>query len=436
MELTEHLHSDDVKAASRMRKLLKSSLNTAFEAHQNAMNSKSDIAKYNSGLLRTLERAFAANPEVDILSKLPSNYNATVEKLRAEELLDAQGEILEMFYPPSPTFPSHSYYADRSDELVPPSKRLKPITDASFSPHLQSLTGPGEVNIREQVAAPVFEFFPQGCSRKNVIDALGQCEIIFRDDAGGDRMILKMGDTIVVKIVPNVAGTQEYSALKYLEKHCTGVPAPKPLGMLELNGQFLMFMSYVPGESLDKIWPSLDQKQKIAVSTKLDFIFSKLRSHKLPPAQVWGGVGGEGCIDRRRDIRQHTEDIRNPHDFEKFFFSNPKYGSGIWITFLRQLYGMAEDDSGSQDSCILTHADLRQANIIVQWEQGQEINISGIVDWEYSGFYPAYWEAIKLTNCMGPHDDSDWFLHLPAVISPQRYPKRWLLDLVWDRHVD
>lgn len=59
---------------------------------------------------------------------------------------------------------------------------------------------------------------------------------------------------------------------------------------------------------------------------------------------------------------------------------------------------MAEDDSGSQDSSILTHADLRQANIMVQWEQGQEINISGIVDWEYCGFYPAYWEAVKLNE--------------------------------------
>lgn len=245
-----------------------------------------------------------------------------------------------------------------------------------------------------------------------------------------------MDDTIVVKVVPSSAGTQEYSALGYLEKHCTGVPAPKPLGMLELNGYFLMFISHLPGESLDHIWPSLDWKQKIAISTQLDSIFSKLRSHKLPLGEVWGGIGGEGCIDRRRDIRQSTEEIRDPRDFREFFFSNPKFGSSVWIAFLQKLYNVGKDDSEDQDCCVLTHGDLRLANIIVQWEQGHDINISGIVDWEYSGFYPAYWEAIKLTNCMGPHEEIDWFLHVPAVISPQRYMKRWLLNLVWDRHVD
>lgn len=249
-------------------------------------------------------------------------------------------------------------------------------------------------------------------------------------------MILKMSDTIVVKIVPKATGTQAYSTLKYLERYCKDIPAPRPHGMLELNGQFLMFMSYIPGTSLEKVWPSLDQRQKTAVSVELDSIFSKLRSHQPPAGQRGGALGGEGCLDGRRDIRHSDEEIRDWHAFERFYFSHSKFGSNVWITFLKQLYGTIDDASDSENRCFLTHGDLRQANILVHYGQGQDVRVSGIVDWEYSGFYPAFWEAVKLTNCVGPHEDSDWLLHLPAAISPRNYKSRWLLDLVWDKHVD
>lgn len=83
---------DEEKAAKRMRKALKSSFDTAREAHDKAMKSKSELAKYNSYTLRRLEKAFAADPEVDILSKL-QNYNASAEELRNQEPVDAKGEI-------------------------------------------------------------------------------------------------------------------------------------------------------------------------------------------------------------------------------------------------------------------------------------------------------------------------------------------------------
>ncbi len=39
--------------------------------------------------------------------------------------------------------------------------------------------------------------------------------------------------------------------------------------------------------------------------------------------------------------------------------------------------------------------------------------IQGIVDWEASGFYPAYRECVKATNNLEPNIDFDWynFLH-------------------------
>jgi aminoglycoside phosphotransferase len=43
----------------------------------------------------------------------------------------------------------------------------------------------------------------------------------------------------------------------------------------------------------------------------------------------------------------------------------------------------------------LTHGDLNLGNIIIFGSPGSR-KISGIVDWEQSGWYPEYWEYCKL----------------------------------------
>lgn len=70
------------KQSNKMHSLVTRSMQTATEAHKSAMEGESELAKYNSSVLRTLEKAFATDPEADIPSKLPSNYSAAVAGLR------------------------------------------------------------------------------------------------------------------------------------------------------------------------------------------------------------------------------------------------------------------------------------------------------------------------------------------------------------------
>lgn len=49
-----------------------------------------------------------------------------------------------------------------------------------------------------------------------------------------------------------------------------------------------------------------------------------------------------------------------------------------------------------------THGDMTYGNIIV--ENG---NLSGIVDWEMSGYYPVWWETTDVLICEGP-EDQEW----------------------------
>jgi thiamine kinase-like enzyme len=48
----------------------------------------------------------------------------------------------------------------------------------------------------------------------------------------------------------------------------------------------------------------------------------------------------------------------------------------------------------SDHSSRFTHADLSLRNIIIKDDK-----IQGTVDWEFSGWYPEYWEYVKFFEC-------------------------------------
>lgn len=61
--------------------------------------------------------------------------------------------------------------------------------------------------------------------------------------------------------------------------------------------------------------------------------------------------------------------------------------------------------------------------------------MTGIIDWEYAGFYPEYYESTKVTNCLATNEDSDWYLFIPECVSPLRNAQKWLLDARWYSHI-
>jgi thiamine kinase-like enzyme len=63
-----------------------------------------------------------------------------------------------------------------------------------------------------------------------------------------------------------------------------------------------------------------------------------------------------------------------------------------YIAFLRSRF----DDNSR---LVFTHADLADRNILVQ-----DGRITGILDWEWAGFYPEHWEFVTCVKNL----NSDW----------------------------
>ncbi len=69
---------------------------------------------------------------------------------------------------------------------------------------------------------------------------------------------------------------------------------------------------------------------------------------------------------------------------------------------------------------VLTHGDMHPSNIIVR-----DGCIVALIDWENAGFYPEYFELIKLLR--GPNWQVGYYYALLDIF-PRRYDAEYLVD--------
>lgn len=74
----------------------------------------------------------------------------------------------------------------------------------------------------------------------------------------------------MVKIVPNIEDYTEYTSMHYLAKNSPQIPVPEPLGLVVSNTRSYIFMSFVPGITIDRIWSELSKQQKSFIRDQLN----------------------------------------------------------------------------------------------------------------------------------------------------------------------
>lgn len=183
----------------------------------------------------------------------------------------------------------------------------------------------------------------------------------------------------------------EFNAMK-LVRQCTTVPAPRPIDVVpesqnsdsdpdsDLDGYLLM--SRVPGVPLALCESKLSDRDLVNFRTQMQDYISQLRAipkSDIPESAICNTLG-EAC----RDTRVHTGDPIGPFVDEAAF---------------SQLLRNPDEPSRRGHSILFTHADLNARNILVdrvKQSDGTKVwKVTGIVDWEFSGYYPEYWEYTK-----------------------------------------
>jgi thiamine kinase-like enzyme len=161
-------------------------------------------------------------------------------------------------------------------------------------------------------------------------------------------------------------------------------------------------MERIQGETLAHAWDRLFKENSLQkVLLQLKQMIQELRALQPPP-----GTGVENCVGGS------MIDCRLPHGTPRFGpfktiqefhrwlrdgFPGPKrsdelpeeekVGKPLTEQEFSALESMVAKQEGSWPPPVFTHCDLNPFNIIVRGDQ-----IVSIIDWEFSGWYPIYWE--------------------------------------------
>ncbi|KJR85092.1 uncharacterized protein SPSK_09829 [Sporothrix schenckii 1099-18] len=147
---------------------------------------------------------------------------------------------------------------------------------------------------------------------------------------------------------------------------------------------------------------------------------------KLPLGGRLGGTAGEGVSDSQTVIQTALA-------FRDFQFAIESPTGPEYCSFLKSLLPRPDPN----ELCVFTHGDVYPGNITVDIDPTNptEYVVTGIIDWEESGFYPAWFEATNvLYNFKEYYDEpkgrnglEDWWRYVPRCIAPASYPTEWAI---------
>jgi hypothetical protein len=188
----------------------------------------------------------------------------------------------------------------------------------------------------------------------------------------------------------------EAATLRFLAEK-TSIPVPRVHCAFLHKSRAFIVMERPQGVTLAVAWKSLSDVQRAAISAQIKSIFQELRSLPPPPS-----VGIESCVGgslRHYLVSQLSlrfGPFKTIHEFH------------LWLReeFQPRVYPDREDDQDWQDikqmvakqdgpwpPPVFTHGHLHLSNVMVCGDR-----VSGIINWEFAGWYPHYWEYTSVTS--------------------------------------
>ncbi|KAK2813821.1 hypothetical protein FQN50_000222 [Emmonsiellopsis sp. PD_5] len=177
----------------------------------------------------------------------------------------------------------------------------------------------------------------------------------------GGRLILQHDSDYISKSGTAVKKT-ESEAMKLVANH-TSVPVPRII-YAQFRARNNIGMSIIPGTPLDKSWNSLDDETKQSCLAD-------------------GSPAEDALLE---DLNQPPQPLHTDNDLRARIYQRYLHFGGL--RHKDDLPTMLPQSSAS----VFTHADIAPRNIMVDEEHG----ITGIVDWEWAGWYPDYWEYAQI----------------------------------------
>ena len=194
----------------------------------------------------------------------------------------------------------------------------------------------------------------------------------------------KFGIPLVLKRSTRTVST-EADALRFLNNCGLNLPVPWIIDSFVVRGQTFTLMTRIPGELLiDKFEAMTDAQLDIVVQDVFAVLHSlwTLRQPTQDAGKVMVSASGHGLPGPT----QLFDDLEGPYDSVLDCYVHMSSHLVDSKAELKQLYPAASQ-ALMADAIVFVHADLRSHNILVK-----DGRLSGIIDWENSGWLPRHWQ--------------------------------------------
>ncbi|KAK7693702.1 hypothetical protein QCA50_003273 [Cerrena zonata] len=221
----------------------------------------------------------------------------------------------------------------------------------------------------------------------------------------------------------------EANALRVLCANTT-IPVPHVRRVFHDGEDRIIALEFIEGCTLAEAWPSYSVWRKLCVAFTLRRYLRQIRRFcKAPPGAPPGPVIVEGNAPRTCFVPSIFGEVK------------PERGPFAFYSDLTAFFNDRRDRAVPRDDpyrnipfddsqpLVLCHLDLNLRNIMADKD-----NRLWIIDWSWSGYYPAWFEYIATTMqsqmaTVCGTDDYLWRLMIPFICDPYFHHWRWLLKL-------
>ncbi|KAI0834312.1 kinase-like protein [Hypoxylon sp. FL0890] len=239
---------------------------------------------------------------------------------------------------------------------------------------------------------------------------------------------LPISKHLIVKSDPFVHLT-EAATMVFVAKN-TSIPVPRVHCSFVYKNRTYIVMERIQGDDLGRVWKFLSDADLESIIAQLRRMLQELRAIQPPPnTGVESCVGGSLQDSRMTRSRPRFGPFKTIQDFHLWLRDGLKledFPNGFpdrddshdWEDFKEMAIRQDRPWSGP----VFTHGDLNPSNIFVRGNQ-----VVGIIDWEFAGWYPPYWEYTSA--CYIPYQV--WRDTVPKFLDP--YPEELKMETTRQR---
>jgi len=205
-------------------------------------------------------------------------------------------------------------------------------------------------------------------SEESIIDLVRNGTVI---SISGSNKIVRISDELVVKFGRTVHKAEAESMRLIRQK--TFVKVPEVISVFESSGRTYITMKYIKGNTLDKIW------NNISIIKKMD-ILHQLKRYLFQIRRIKSNIPNDQCIGPwfPQEGINHFENMEDIVEWlNQMIFACKSWN--VWNM------GNSKFEVGT--TLVFTHQDIHMKNLLVD-----ENSKLWILDWEFSGYYPHYFE--------------------------------------------